>query len=147
MTNTTNAAHRRPPAGQQNFRCRRGLCRLLKSECQLNHEGERANRWARRFWSLTMIRSLAKAWPLCFGREGYSVVKSLSGKEARDYLSTEPAPDLILLDMMMPRHDGWQFLNQRKGSPSQAAIPVVIITALGIASPEWAASLGAGGLL
>src|SRR5437867_8644043 len=50
--------------------------------------------------------------------EGYSVVKSLSGKEARDYLSTEPAPDLILLDMMMPRHDGWQFLNQRKGSPS-----------------------------
>ena len=64
-----------------------------------------------------------------------------------DYLSTEPAPDLVLLDMMMPGHDGWQFLNQWKHSRSHATIPVVIMTALGIASPEWAASLGAVSLL
>jgi len=38
-------------------------------------------------------------------------------------------------------------LNQWKRSQSQAAIPVVIMTALGIASPEWAASLGTVGLL
>src|SRR5436309_1606399 len=79
--------------------------------------------------------------------EGYSVVMALDSVGAMHYLSTEPAPDLVLLDMMMPGHDGWQFLNQWKHSRSHATIPVVIMTALGIASPEWAASLGAVSLL
>ena len=50
--------------------------------------------------------------------------------------------------MMMPRHDGWQFLNQRKGSPSQAAIPVVIITGYSTeASAIEAVNLGVSGYL
>ncbi|HMC64693.1 MAG TPA: response regulator [Gemmataceae bacterium] len=79
--------------------------------------------------------------------EGYSVVTALDGRGAMDYLSTEPAPDLILLDMMMPVEDGWRFLDERSRSQSLASIPVVIMTALGVASSEWAAALGAVGLL
>ncbi len=56
-------------------------------------------------------------------------------------------PDLILLDMMIPPPgcDGWQFLEQRRRNPAIAAVPVIIITGLGIASDEWATSLGAIG--
>jgi len=39
--------------------------------------------------------------------EGYSVVTALDGHGAMHYLSTESAPDLILLDMMMPVEVGW----------------------------------------
>jgi CheY-like chemotaxis protein len=62
----------------------------------------------------------------------------------------EPVPDLILLDMLFtgsPDGDGWQFLRERQRRPDVAAVPVVLTTALGNASAEWAASLGAEGYL
>src|SRR5439155_10806734 len=80
-------------------------------------------------------------------REGYSVVTAQDGKEALESLVHGPTPDLILLDMLLPGVDGWQFLNRRRPDPALASVPVVITTALGIASPEWATSLGATGLL
>jgi CheY-like chemotaxis protein len=54
-------------------------------------------------------------------------------------------PDLILLDMLLPVGGGncWGLLNQIRGSPKWQSIPVVIVTALGIACDEWAESLGA----
>jgi CheY-like chemotaxis protein len=45
--------------------------------------------------------------------------------------------------MVMPLMDGWSFLAEYKQVPEWSRIPVVIMTALGIASREWAASLGA----
>jgi CheY-like chemotaxis protein len=83
------------------------------------------------------------------GWAGYHVVGVPDGKVALDYLLNHPPPDLILLDMLMPppRYDGWRFLARRRLVPALAAIPVVITTGLGIASEEWATSLGACGLL
>ena len=46
----------------------------------------------------------------------------------------------------MPRGDGWQFLHARR-QQAWRDVPVWIITGMGIASAEWAASLGARGLL
>ncbi len=83
-------------------------------------------------------------------REGYAVTVAASPGEALALLQGPPAPDLVLLDMLHPRSqdgDGWHFLHRRQQLPDLQAIPVVIVTALGNASPEWAASLGAGGLL
>ena len=59
------------------------------------------------------------------------------------------APDLILLDMInaLSDSDGWDFLERRKRSSALASIPVLIVTALGVATEEWAADLGAVGLL
>ena len=79
--------------------------------------------------------------------EGYTVFTAVDGQEALHSLSNDPTPDLILLDMLMPVHDGWRFLKERTWSPRLASIPVVIVTSLGNASLEWAASLGAAGFL
>jgi CheY-like chemotaxis protein len=82
-------------------------------------------------------------------KEGYEVVAFPDGQAALNYLTNNPAPDLILLDMIIPPPgcDGWRFLQQRNRLPGLASIPVIVTTGLGIASIEWAASLGAYGLL
>jgi CheY-like chemotaxis protein len=80
-------------------------------------------------------------------REGGSAVQARNGKEALEYLQDATPPDLILLDMMMPVMDGWQFLKRRHWLPPLSAIPVLIMTGLGAASWDWAYSLGACGLV
>lgn len=55
--------------------------------------------------------------------------------------------NLILLDMLLPEMDGWRFLRQLFSDKAIADVPVVIVTALGIASHEWALALGAVGLI
>jgi CheY-like chemotaxis protein len=63
--------------------------------------------------------------------EGYAVAAAANGREALAQLrSDEPRPDIILLDLMMPVMDGWQFRVAQQEDPQLAAIPVVILTAL-----------------
>ncbi|HZV07547.1 MAG TPA: response regulator [Gemmataceae bacterium] len=77
-------------------------------------------------------------------QQGFSVLLAADGQEALNVLERSAA-DLILLDMLISNAplDGWWFLKQRRQNPRLAAIPVLITTALSIASNEWAASLGA----
>ncbi len=60
--------------------------------------------------------------------EGYSVSCAANGREALDRLREPPRPDLILLDMLMPVMDGYQFLAELHRRPEVAAIPVVILS-------------------
>jgi CheY-like chemotaxis protein len=62
-----------------------------------------------------------------------------------DQLASEAAPDVILLDLVMPEMDGWEFLDRLKGTPS-AAVPVIVTTATGLA-PAWVAARGGTGFL
>jgi CheY-like chemotaxis protein len=80
-------------------------------------------------------------------REGGAVIAVGDSEEALAYLRAARPPNLIVLDMLTPRMDGWAFLEQRRAEPALARIPVLITTALGMASPEWAAALGAAGCL
>jgi CheY-like chemotaxis protein len=80
-------------------------------------------------------------------KEGYHVVTAEEGRQALKRLREGLVPDIILLDMLMPVHDGWQFCYQKQRDKTIAPIPVVIMTGLGIASDEWASSLGATALL
>src|SRR5207302_646970 len=61
------------------------------------------------------------------GQLGYCVECAANGKEAWDYLHTSPPPALILLDLMMPVMDGWEFRRLQQQDTALAAIPVVII--------------------
>jgi CheY-like chemotaxis protein len=61
--------------------------------------------------------------------EGYDVASAADGLDALAYLESHPAPALILLDWMMPRCDGAQFLARKQADPAIAAIPVVLLTA------------------
>src|SRR4051794_28574938 len=63
--------------------------------------------------------------------EGYSVAAASNGREALAYLRERPAPSLILLDLMMPVMDGWQFRSEQRLDSVLAKIPVLVISASG----------------
>lgn len=80
-------------------------------------------------------------------RAGYVVAGAANGQEALDYLQAQPAPSLILLDMLMPVLDGWLFLRALRQLPGCAALPVVVVTGMTVASSEWTKALGAVALV
>jgi signal transduction histidine kinase len=61
--------------------------------------------------------------------EGFRVTGCSNGREALDWLRASPKPDLILLDLMMPIMDGWQFRVAQKDDPELATIPVLALSA------------------
>jgi CheY-like chemotaxis protein len=62
--------------------------------------------------------------------EGYTVAQAANGREALIYLQTAtPLPCVILLDLMMPLMNGWEFLRVRQGNRVLQALPVVLISA------------------
>lgn len=64
--------------------------------------------------------------------EGYNAVCVANGQAALDYLQNEDeSPALILLDLMMPVMDGYQFREKQLLDERMAKIPVVLMTADG----------------
>jgi CheY-like chemotaxis protein len=62
--------------------------------------------------------------------EGYTVAQAANGREALIYLQTaKPLPCVIILDLMMPIMNGWEFLRIRQQNPVFAPIPIVVISA------------------
>jgi CheY-like chemotaxis protein len=63
---------------------------------------------------------------------GYAVAAVGNGRDALEWLEDNTAsPKLILLDLMMPVMDGWQFLDERQKTAKIAAVPVVVLSANG----------------
>jgi CheY-like chemotaxis protein len=60
--------------------------------------------------------------------EGYEVIAGRNGEEAVS-LAAENNPDLVILDIMMPRLDGYQACEQIKSNDSTKDIPVVFLSA------------------
>jgi CheY-like chemotaxis protein len=61
---------------------------------------------------------------------GYSVQSAASGAEAIDYLRNHVAPCLILLDMLLPSLNGYEFLSRKRRNNAWRAIPVIIISCM-----------------
>lgn len=79
--------------------------------------------------------------------EGYDVLVARHGGDALAQLRTKkPAPCVILLDLMMPVMDGWEFLAEQHTDASLKAIPIVLFSA-DRSMNERAAALGAAGVL
>jgi CheY-like chemotaxis protein len=76
---------------------------------------------------------------------GYEVSTADNGRAALERLRGGDRPGLILLDLMMPVMDGWQFREEQRRDRSLADIPVVVCTAAGEAVQKDA--LGAAELL
>jgi signal transduction histidine kinase/CheY-like chemotaxis protein len=77
-------------------------------------------------------------------REGYRVIAVADGAAALP-LAREHRPDLITLDILMPRIDGWALLAAFKSDAELCDVPVIIVTVL--AERGIALSLGAAGFL
>jgi len=64
--------------------------------------------------------------------EGYRALAASNGAEALQVLRELPEPPaVILLDLMMPVMDGWQFRAQQQRDPLLSKIPVVVVSAIG----------------
>lgn len=61
--------------------------------------------------------------------EGYSCATSSNGLAAIEYLEKNPLPKLILLDLMMPIMDGYQFHMVQQQDVELAQIPTILLTA------------------
>ena len=62
---------------------------------------------------------------------GYHVRTAVHGGDALARMQDGPLPDLILLDLLMPVMNGWDFMAELKARPGLAAIPVVVTSAGG----------------
>ena len=62
---------------------------------------------------------------------GYTVAGVGSAEEALDLLAGEIRPKLIVLDLMLPGLEGWDFRNVQKRDPRIADIPVIGVSAIG----------------
>ena len=72
--------------------------------------------------------------------EGYEVLTARSGSTALTCLRANPqAARLILLDLMMPGMNGWQFRTEQLSDPTLATIPVVVMTGAGMKDEDMAA--------
>ena len=60
----------------------------------------------------------------------YDVISTDNGPEALELAAENPQPDLILLDIMMPRMDGYEVCRKLKANEVTRGIPVMFITAL-----------------
>ncbi|HEU4411085.1 MAG TPA: response regulator [Polyangiaceae bacterium] len=63
--------------------------------------------------------------------EGFEVRTARNGREALEFLGSNPTPDLIVLDLMMPIMSGREFRDEQLRDGRLAGIPVVVVTASG----------------
>jgi len=90
-------------------------------------------------------------WVEALETAGYVVRGIASGPEALARLP-DLRPDVILLDMMMPDMDGFEFLARLRANPASTHVPVLILSALGDAlsravDRKGAETLGVSGIL
>ncbi len=65
---------------------------------------------------------------------GHQVTESVDGAEAMARLRGGLRPSMILLDLMMPNMDGWQFMDAIRGIPALRDVPIVVVSAYGSAA-------------
>jgi DNA-binding response OmpR family regulator len=77
-------------------------------------------------------------------QQGFSVIEACNGEEALAAVATN-LPSLILLDLDMPKMDGWTVVRKLKENPRTAGIPVIVLTAVPLdAQRDRIQVLGAG---
>ena len=86
---------------------------------------------------------ISKVYEIKLAKEGFDVILARDGEEAVAKITAEK-PDLILLDLMLPKKDGFGVLEDIKKVPELARIPILILSNLGQKSDqERAIVLGA----
>jgi PAS domain S-box-containing protein len=100
----------------EKYRCVRPSCRVLIVEDDTA---------TREIVSRTLIK------------EGWQTIEAGNGRIALERL-TEHLPDIVLLDLMMPEMDGFQFIAEVRDTPAWESIPIIVITAMDLSHEERA---------
>jgi CheY-like chemotaxis protein len=74
--------------------------------------------------------ALADLLAQMLSKAGYRAVTASNGEEALNYLRGADRPGLIILDLMMPVMNGWEFRKRQLEDPELCAIPVAVTTAI-----------------
>lgn len=69
---------------------------------------------------------------------GYTVVAASNGVEALNKLPAIESPCLVILDLLMPEMDGWDFFAQMRQHPAFATVPVIVHTSAPAQAPAGA---------
>lgn len=77
---------------------------------------------------------IARMYQERFSRNGFEIILAFSGEEGLEKAEKEK-PDIILLDIMLPKMNGYEVLKALKGKETTVSIPVIILSSLG-ALPE-----------
>ncbi len=75
---------------------------------------------------------------------GHDVLLASNGRDALDKLKERPRPCVILLDLMMPVMNGWEFREALRAEPALRDVPVIVVSAL---NQELAEHVGASAYL
>ncbi len=90
--------------------------------------GERQFTMARKILAVDDEKHIVRLVQINLQKEGYEVATASTGREALERVG-EFAPDLIVMDVMMPEMDGFEALKKLKENPATRDIPVIMLTA------------------
>ena len=86
--------------------------------------------------------ALAEGLSELLEEEGYIVATARDGRDALEQLHAGLRPSVILLDLMMPRMDGWDFRHEQMKDAELRDIPTIVISAAGFSATSVKAQLG-----
>ena len=67
---------------------------------------------------------------LRLGKKGYEIVEAVDGVQTLR-LAREKQPDVVILDVMMPRKNGWEVAREMRSDPALREVGIVMLTAIG----------------
>ena len=72
--------------------------------------------------------TIVRLMEFILARQGHDMVVAVNGEEALQKIRSEQ-PDLVLLDIMMPRIDGYEVAQQLRADPATADLPIIMLSA------------------
>ena len=72
--------------------------------------------------------TIVRLMEFILARQGHEMIVAVNGEEALQKIKTHQ-PDLVLLDIMMPRIDGYEVAQTLRADPQTAALPIIMLSA------------------
>ncbi len=72
--------------------------------------------------------TIVRLMEFILARQGHEMIVAVNGEEALQKIRAEQ-PDLVLLDIMMPRIDGYEVAQQLRADPATARLPIIMLSA------------------
>ena len=116
---------------------------LLRDAHAVENGPTSAGAWTRR--SILVVEddlAIRDSLKSALQEEGFDAVTAANGCEALEVLRAGERPSAILLDLMMPVMDGWDFRQEQVADPALRDIPVLIVTATGFSAETVRAQFG-----